>query len=142
MLKPLVVGAVALVAASTAAPAAERSVRTEITLDNGITIVDAERSFDPATGAFARRGELTLKTGLKLTYSVDGTCATVWTNCDFSGTAEGPHGGDWTFSGTFVRDEDGSTLVADVTGPKGRHIKLKRTVTGDAPLLALDMIDN
>lgn len=126
------------IAAGSGASALERSATTTVTMENGTIVSTAEGAFDPATGAFSRTGEATLVNGRTVSYAVSGACVTATSTCTFSGTAEGPFGGAWSFEGSLVQAEDGSSLSADVVTPTGRHVTVERAVTGDVvPLRAL-----
>lgn len=139
-LLPLALAGLALVAA-TGAYALDRVTNTRITFDNGTTIAITNQGSDPQSGTFSRTGDITFANGSQVTFDVSGTCEPEERRCDFAGTAEGPRGGNWSFSGDLSRTETEFRFAADVTAPNGKHFTIERSTVGDLPPAALAVMD-
>ncbi|MCB1518349.1 MAG: hypothetical protein KDJ19_12125 [Hyphomicrobiaceae bacterium] len=137
---PLALAGLALVAA-TGAYALDRTTTTRITLDNGTAITFTGQGSDPQSGGFSRTGDVTFANGMQATFEVSGNCEPAEKRCDFAGTAEGPRGGNWSFSGDLSRTETEFRFAADVTAPNGKHFTIERSTVGDLPSAALSVMD-
>jgi hypothetical protein len=130
----LALGAVASMACATVPSAAlERSGTTKITVEGqGDAQSTFVMSFDPDTGAFSRKGTITLANQRQITYVIEGKCS-VARDCEFRGTGKGPYGGTWTGEGqvTGVGGKN-SLLNLKLTSPIGTEIVIERSVSGDS----------